>query len=382
MARLLVFKTDSFDTDSLIEDILDYSKDSVVHVLGFDRKITTVHTPEGRRNEVLNLFSFRSEKLNKALSPVLFLFDMASFSRLIFGSCIRHRPRFCWIENTFAAAIAGLFRKLGLCGEVIYLPGDWFMPEGRGAGLRKYLWGVLFIAADYAACRSSSLVLNTTERITEARQRFWGKSIAAREGLYTFNMKVKAVGAGSGEGADAASGTGRRKICFLGNIREDSGLEVIFRSLARIGEVKDIGIKIIGPAWGHERVRRLSEEFGIAGRVEVLGFVDRKDLPSAVSDCFCGVNLLTDPKSYSSYTIPSKIVHYLQFLLPVITTRGAGEMAGVIRDRMLGLVIRPEEDEFVEAVIEVHSLQDEFRRNISAYIKGLPKVELSKLLGA
>jgi len=143
-----------------------------------------------------------------------------------------------------------------------------------------------------------------------------------------------------------------------------------------------VALKFIGPSGGYERIRRMAGDFRIEEHVELLGFVERDRLPQAVSDCFCGVNLLTSPDSYSSYTIPGKLVHYLQFLLPVITTPGAGVMAGVISDNRLGLVIEPRGEEFVGAALKLHLMQDEFRENISGYIAGLPRVEFQELIEA
>ena len=369
---ILVFKTDSFDTDSIVKDVLSSGRDAVVLVLGFDRRIRVVHAPGGDAGKTIELSRFGSARLDRTLAPLLFLSDLAAYVRLFTGVCIRHRPRLCWIENTFAAAILGALRKLGVCGEIIYLPGDWLMPEKRGAGLKRYLWGLLFIAADYAACRSASLVLNSTDRITEARRRFWGRSIAKREEVYSFNIEVKA-----GE----ARGPGN-KICFMGNVRSDSGLEIVVSSLAKMNAEYGVSLKVIGPPGGGDALSRMAAPYGIGPKIEHAGFVEREMLARAVSDCFCGVNILTDPESYSSYTIPGKIIHYLQFLLPVITTRGAGVMADVIAKNRLGVVIEPNEDEFMEAVMEVRERRDEFRGNILEYIKGLPRVDLVRLLEA
>lgn len=373
MSGILVFKTDSFDTDSIVKDVLSFNSDAVVLILGFDRRIRVVHTPEGREGEAIELPRFASERLNKRLAPILFFFDLVAYARLFTGVCLRRRPRLCWIENTFAAAILGVLKRLGLCGEIIYLPGDWLMPEKRGAGLKRYLWGLLFIAADYAACSSAALVLNSTARITEARRRFWGREIAKKEEIYSFNLEVK---------ADESAREQRQKICFMGNVRSDSGLEIVVSSIAKMKETAGVSLKVIGPAGGEDAVRNMADPYGIASNIEFAGFVERERLPQAVSDCFCGVNLLTDPESYSSYTIPGKIIHYLQFLLPVITTKGAGVMADVIAKNGLGLVIEPNEDEFIEAVMKLREKQDEFRGNILAYIKGLPRVDFSRLLEA
>lgn len=372
MNGILVFKTDSFDTDSLVKDMLSYSMDSIVLVLGFDSRIRVVHTPEGGQERAIELPRFNSERLNRTLAPLLFFFDLAAYAGLLTGACLRHRPRLCWIENTFAAAILGVLKRLGLCGRIIYLPGDWLMPEKRGAGARRYLWGLLFVVADYAACSSASLVLNSTARITEARRRFWGREIAKREEICPLNMEVKAGAPASGK---------RQKICFLGNVRSDSGLEIVMGSLARMKGNGNISLKVIGPSGG-DAVRDMAASRGIGREIEFAGFVERERLGQALSDCFCGVNLLTDPESYSSYTIPSKIIHYLQFLLPVITTRGAGVMADVITKNGLGIVIEPNEQEFIEAVVGLRERQEEFRQNILAYINGLPRVDFSKLLEA
>jgi len=65
----------------------------------------------------------------------------------------------------------------------------------------------------------------------------------------------------------------------------------------------------------------------------------------------------------------------------VIVTEGIGErMLLDIRNNKLGLIIRPTEDEFVEAVLKIYNDQNFYRKNIVSYIKSFPKTGIIDFL--
>jgi len=74
------------------------------------------------------------------------------------------------------------------------------------------------------------------------------------------------------------------------------------------------------------------------------------------------------------------LVHYLQYLLPVITTEGAGPFTSIIREEELGLVIEPTENAFMSAVNKVYEEFPRYRQNIVQYINSMPKVDIKELI--
>lgn len=374
---ILVVKTDSFDTDSIIEDIVSYSSKSIILVLDYDRKIRFQYKPANieLRHDRINLVKFKNPKLNVYFFPLLFIFELVIFTKILLIICLKYRPKICLIEIVYPALIMVFLKKFNLCGKVIYMSTDWFVNKSNKKSVISYLGNSLFFPfADYLACKFSDLVLNPTEKITEARYKFWGRKIAKKERLYLYKMQVKV----NVTDMDQKN----KNISFVGIARKDSGLDIVIKSLFEIRRKDDISLKIIGHRSLHcKYLEKISREYNIKEDVKFLGFVERNKLGEMLSDCFCGVNLLTDFNSFSIYTIPGKIITYLQFLLPVIATEGIGPIASVIKNNKLGLIIKPSYDAFIDAVIEIYRNQGEYRKNIISYINSLPKRNIIELLG-
>lgn len=373
---ILVIKTDSFDTDSIIEDIVSYSNNSIILVIDYDRKITFQHKPANIElgRDSISLFKFKNTKLSYYFSSLLFLLEQLIFIKVISVLCWKYHPKICLIETTYLALIVGILKKFRLCDKLIYLSTDWLVNKSNKKKIISYIGNSLFFPiADYLACKFSDFVLNTTENIAEARYKFWNRKIAKKEKLHLYKTHIKA----NITGIDKKN----KNICFIGSVREDSGLEIAIKSLSRIRRTQDVTLRIIGrKGQNHVYLEKISREYNVEGYVKFLGFVERNKLGEILSDCFCGINLLTDPNSISSYTIPGKIITYLQFLLPVITTEGIGPIASVIKDNKLGLIIEPLQDAFIDAIIEVYENQGQYRKNIISYINSLPKTNILELL--
>ena len=227
---------------------------------------------------------------------------------------------------------------------------------------------------DYMACKLNDMVLDHTKEIAEARYSFWNKEISKRHGLYKYKPQIKAL--------STYDDRDRRFICFLGDIRKDSGLAIVISALSEVRKKYDIAIKIIGPE-NQERyahLKRLAAELSVEHYVHFLGFVKTDKLAGVLSDCFCGVNLLTSVDSYSSYTIPGKFIHYLQFLLPVLTTKGGGPFVAQIQEKGLGIVIEPHKDKVVGAIIDIYREQNSYRGNIIQYINSQPTMSIREFL--
>ena len=361
-ASVLVYKVDSFDNDVLKNDVLKAYPDSIILV--FNRKgIFTDFSPPkfGLKRPFLGFLGPRIHFLRPFLSPMaLFIDHVRIFSFLLWLS-ILYRPRVFIIENTFVAALAGILRRIGLAGYMIYIPGDWLAGGQVRKGFSSRLFSnVAFPLFDYLACRLADLTLNCTQAISEARRKFWGRKIAP-ESLFQNRLEIKAK---SWENNKL-----RQNIAFLGSIRPESGLEIALKALQMIRKEIDAKLKFIGvDETAFNNLKRQAAEWGVDGFLTREGFVERQQLAEVLKDCFCGINLITIPATYTSRTLPAKVIDYLQYLLPVIATSHIGEIAQVIRDKGIGLIIEPEPDSFINAVRDIYSHQDAYREKIRTYI--------------
>ena len=160
----------------------------------------------------------------------------------------------------------------------------------------------------------------------------------------------------------------RKQICFLGLVREDSGLEWVIPSLPKLWEKYGIKLVIIG--WPSPHLKKIKELIVTNNAQECIEFHNHLDygkLKEVLDSCFCGLNLITNTDSYSTYGIPGKLIDYLQMLIPLIITDGVGPFAKVVQEKQLGLVIKSSE-ELTMAIEELYSNNSSYQKNIQNYI--------------
>lgn len=128
----------------------------------------------------------------------------------------------------------------------------------------------------------------------------------------------------------------RRNLLFFGLVRPYKGLDVLLRALAAGPE--GVSLTVAGEFWGGEEdTRRLIDELGLAGRVDLRpGYVPAADLPAL----FAGADALVLP--YRSATASQNVWLGHEHGVPVIATN-VGALAAGIRDGVDGLVVEPED---------------------------------------
>ncbi len=287
---------------------------------------------------------------------------------------IKFRPKVALVEHTYVSIFAGLLRRLGLCNKSIYAAGDWVAGDPNKKRLLGHIHcNIVFPFLDRLACRLNDEVLNYTSQIEDARRNFWGRNVAHSQKFYRYKPCLL-VEERSLEG-------GRANILFLGQIRDDSGLDIAFRAIKEIRKRIDSKIIIVGPEnAAYESTKRLACEMGVKEYVDFMGFVKTENLPELTKNCFCALNILTSKCSYSSYTIPGKFYLYLQLALPIITTNSTGGFSRVIREKSLGIVIDPNFKELVEGVNDIYCKQSLYRNHIVEYINSIPDIDIKSLL--
>lgn len=368
----------AFDTENLIKELVSYDRNCIILIYDFE-KIVVAYRPLNVSFQ-RNIFKFhrtKSNKLNSLIAPFLSLLDIALLIKIFFRICYMYRPKIFWIENVYVAFIIGIFNKFHLRGKLIYVATDWLVNVAE-----KKLWSyiannLIFPFLDYFACKLSNVVLYGSERLPQARYKFWGRKIPKREKIYSSiyfpGLSLKT------NNSDRA----RNAICFLGHMRLDSGLDIAIKSLFDMRKQKDVVLKIIGPIrQNYEYFRKLTKECRVEAYVEFFGFIEADKLSEILSDCFCGINVLTSIKSYSNYGIPGKQIDYLQSLLPIVATESAGILVQVIKEKALGLIIEPSQDAFREAIIRIHKDQAKYRKNIVNFINNIQPMDIKELIDA
>lgn len=376
--QCVVFKMDSFDTESFNKRVEEAYGDSVIINFSFD-KVWLAHLPglQSRKQSRFRLLKIEtgSEAIDYYLVVFCSFINLLFFDLILLLACLKFHPRVLLVEHTYVAIWGGFLRRIGLAGKSIYAAGDWVANDSNKKNLLGH-WhcNIVFPRLDAWACRLNDEVLNYTPQIQEARFKFWSRKIPHSEKTYLYKPRVDV--------ARDFIDKKEKKIFFLGNLRHDSGLDVVLSALKELNNRYGCGLTIVGTlGQGFDSFRRLACDQGVSELVEFKGFVETEELNILTEECFCSINLLTSQSSYSSYTVPGKFYHYLQHLLPVITTRGAGPFAQTVIQHGLGRVIDPQPQAFIDAAEDIFNHQKEYKLNILDYIDKIPKMDIHDLLG-
>ncbi|MGE5279821.1 MAG: glycosyltransferase [Deltaproteobacteria bacterium] len=365
----------SFDARAFVEEARRFSPRSLVVFYDF-RQFALGHAPEDFDKGLLPMPYRRTASafLNKMLLPLLFLIDMAALARFLWKILRRYRPEICWIEHTYAAVFLCLFKRLGLCPTLVYLPGDWLGGHKTGKLLSDIANNVIYPRADGFVMKRADLVLFGNPMFRTKRLEYWKRNVPRKDGVYS-PLRFPAFSA-----AQAANGD-RHSLCFIGDARPDAGLDLVLRALETLSRQGPFRVKMIGPRGeGWPAFSRMIAASGVADRVDILGYLPEEELAEAVQDCFCGLNVLTSDASYSSCVIPGKQLNYLRFLLPIIATRGAGTLVPDIETAKLGRIIPADATRLEEAVLDIHRHQAAYRKNMLDYIRRLQPLSIEELL--
>lgn len=355
------------------QDIISCSRNSIL--LNWDLNKTWVcYKPEDiKLNDAkIKFFRIKNEHWAYIFSPLILSINMIKVFKILLYICWKFRPKVLIVENYTEGMIGGIIRRCALVNKSIYIPADWFAGQNYKKLLSNVANNLFFPWVDYLACRFNDIVIDPKGSITSARNKYWRRKITTTKDQFFLPLQVKVV--------DVSGEKQRTNICFFGELREDSGLDIAIRSLNEIRKQLDISLKIIGRKrlW-YVYLAELVEHCHLAQFVKFMGFVEKKDFNHVFCDSFCGINVLTSERSYSSYVINSKILYYFQYLLPVIVTNGLNEsLLSDIRKYNLGIIIKPDPEEFVSAVAKIYARQNWYRENIIAYIQSLPKNSMRK----
>jgi glycosyltransferase involved in cell wall biosynthesis len=314
-------------------------------------------------------------RLGYALHPLALLLAIPKVFFFFLGLGLRFRVGTITAQNEFACAIIGILRRLRVFRRFVYISGDW----GQGSTAYRGIWShinkeVYFPVADWFCCKCSDLTVNLTSAISKSRTEYWGRKIPKEEIVYQPPLVVRCT--------DASRQQKKHKILFFGGLRNDSGLDLVVRSLPRVRErIGDVSIKIVGPITPAViELKKAAAGQGLESLIDCAGRADRDSFDALFSDCYCGVNLITDPDSHTSKTLPSKVMDYFQYLLPVLVSPYVGPISETIRERKLGLVIDPEVDNVARALIELYDNQPHYVRNLQSFIETRERTNLIEIL--
>ena len=114
----------------------------------------------------------------------------------------------------------------------------------------------------------------------------------------------------------------QRKVVFSGVMYHHRGLDVLLESASKIvKKIPDVKFVLLGEGPEMKRLQSLVKEKKLDSNVEFTGWIDRKNIPSYLSDASIGIGplKLTD---VTSKALPIKVLEYMASSLPIIAKKG------------------------------------------------------------
>jgi colanic acid biosynthesis glycosyl transferase WcaI len=186
--------------------------------------------------------------------------------------------------------------------------------------------------------------------------------------------------------AAGLNGSGQLRVLSMGNIGYSQGLAELVRAFEQAPALTEgVHLAITGNGMASPDVEAELR----TGRVEMLGLVDDARLEAELRGA--GIALVTQKHEGSEFNIPSKLMNFMAYGLPVLAAvNPAGEVARIVTEAGAGWVVdssRPEElprelarlaqarDEIAEharaaaAYADVHFTQQGFARRFDATLR-------------
>lgn len=178
-----------------------------------------------------------------------------------------------------------------------------------------------------------------------------------------YRFVVIAGGIHQVEGVPLQGKRGQRQQCrmlTIGRLVEIKGIQDVLQALAVLkarGAVAGLEFRIVGDGPYRNQLEKLAREYGVAGQVVFLGYVDdvKKNEELAQADF-----LITTPRFDNA---PYVLLEAMTYGLPIITT-DVGGIAEVV-DGSIGLLVNKNNvDEIAGAIVEMVENRDRFKREI------------------
>jgi len=356
------YKFDSFDRTSFSQEALSYSSNSLLIFFNFE-EIFITHQPKGIKNIPkkikIKFFSFNNKTLQKIFLPI---FTLSHYGLVFFFSlyiCLRYRPNVVWTETPYAGLAFVIAKKLKLCKKFVFCAGDWLL-TGKKRSLLSYVnVDIIWLYSDLICSKTCDLLLSYTQNISDLKKRHWKRKVAKLECIHfpptlQINSKIKIVD--------------RPGICFMGQVKEVKDFDIILTLLPELNRKYGVKLVVLGPVCnGYTELINLTKKLGVEKYTSFYPWVNSEKIHELMEKCFCGINLITSQNSYAQNTIPGKLMHYIQMLIPPIVTKENGPFADVIQGNDLGLVVEPSRTEIKQAIEKLFVSQAAYQEKITKY---------------
>lgn len=255
--------------------------------------------------------------------------------------------------NAFTSWTGNILKKIGFVERTIYWVYDYFPPFHKSKVIA--FMRVLYWQFDKLATKSDTLIF-LNNRVANLRKEI---------GILTSNQKYKIIPIGTTNMANMGAGklnSNRKiKLVYLGVVKKDQGLDLIFDCSEKIiSSFPNIEIDLIGagPDLGYFKKRGTNSKL----KINYHGYLLEKDIDKIFKKAHIGIaTYIPSDKNVSFYGDPSKIKRYLSFNLPVITTN-TFEFSKEIKKLNAGILIKYESDDLINAIKKIINKYNHYKK--------------------
>jgi glycosyltransferase involved in cell wall biosynthesis len=278
-------------------------------------------------------------------------------------------------DSPLIASIFGISKKLDLCQQTIYQPGDWFFVNAKKEPMKYTATFFLFYYPDYLAVSLNDLVIDVSPVIIKLRTKFWKKDVV-KHGVMRFPIPMQINGKVN-EGH-------RSNICFLGQVRGGTGLNILLSILPNLNEKYGIRFKVFGPNNSkRDNFQRNVKEQNLEHLIDFHGWINMETDYHLIGDCFCGINFIESrEKNHSIFVTPGKVMQYMQNLIPPLVTEysAASHFIKLLKKHNWGIATELTSKRIKSDIEHLFTNQKFFRDNLKKYAMDYPYIPISENL--
>jgi glycosyltransferase involved in cell wall biosynthesis len=162
-------------------------------------------------------------------------------------------------------------------------------------------------------------------------------------------------------------------LIYMGNLSKMWDIDLSIEAMPLLLQaIPDVRLLIAGDGAAKAHLRALSQELGVAERVNFLGRLAYQDLPSVLAEADVGIATSQFENEFRKYATPLKLIEYMAAGLPVIASC-MGQTELTMRQADAGILINRSVAEFVAAarsLLEDKPLYERYSQAAVAYAAG------------
>ncbi len=323
-----------------------------------------------------NNIGFKPIVKSKFLMKLIGLFNIILIQILLPAYlCIRYRPKVCVTDSVLIASIFGIAKKLGLCQRTIFQAGDWFSVNAKKEPVKYIFVFLLFYYPDYLAVSLNDLIIDMSPVVKKLRTKYWKRNVV-KLGAVRFPVPLQIN--------DNANDGHRSNICFLGQVRECAGLNILLSILPKLNDKYGIRFKLFGPdSLDRDSFKKKAKEQGLQNLIDFHGWINMETDHEFIGDCFCGLNLLESRENnHSIFVTPGKVMHYMQNLIPPLVTEysAVSLFIKLLTKNNWGIATELTSRKIKSDIEHLFENQQFFRENLKKYALDYPYISISENL--